>query len=113
MKLENFGPIKLFNLELQNPFRNVIYRYRINKANKKRNKDLNIINSLIVRNRNVENYEFKWDQLVWQEIWMYCKIGEQVTETELSSLCDQRGFDLTMNIYLTNMLKYIGLGKNL
>lgn len=115
MKLENFGPFKLLEIQWQNPFRNLIYKYRFNKAIKKRSKDRFLFYSLD-KNEEIkfpENYWFKWSQLVEQEIFMYIRLGKQVELKEFYDLCQRRKFYPEQIKYLREIIKYVGLGKNL
>ena len=59
-KLENFGPFRNLTVELQNPFRNLIYKYRFRKSVQFWNKNVENINKWINTNKSVENYAFKW-----------------------------------------------------
>jgi hypothetical protein len=52
---------------------------------------------------------FKWDQLVWQEIVMWAKIGEIVTPEDFEFICNRRDFNLTQRQYLKDLLTLIDL----
>ncbi len=82
------------------------------KAREKWNKDVNIIINYINSSKK-KDATFYWSQLVWQEITMYIKIGEQVRKDDFNWLVNRRGFDKDMINYLRNMLIYVGLGKNI
>lgn len=102
-----------------------LYRYRIKKAATKWDSaaDQAYIKKCIKEDESMipENPEpgesytlhrsFYWSQLVWQEIDMYARLGEQVDLEEFTSLCTRRGFTLNEQNYLYDMLKYIGLIK--
>lgn len=109
--IENYGFIKYLKIEFQNLFRNIIYKYRLKRAIKYWNKNLNFINRCIQYNKEKENYSFKWTQLIYQEGFMYCRIGKQVDRNELLELSKRRGFTEEMLCFLVNWVKYIGLGE--
>ena len=52
---------------------------------------------------------FKWNQLVWQEIDMWCRRGNKVSPSEVAWLSQRRGFSEQQKNYLVEMLKYLGL----
>lgn len=72
---------------------------------------------------------FKWNQLVWQEIWMWtelathsdafidyenCKIlCGQVKKEDFTDICERRGFNDNQVRFLRNTLKEIGIGEEL
>lgn len=89
-------------------FKKIVYNHRIKKAIKKWTDDVSLIAVMAKHN---EDGCFKWGQLVWQEIWMYAKLREQVDPKEFYELCKRRGFDQFMSEYLRIMLKHIGIGK--
>lgn len=111
--IQNWGFIKYCQIEFQNPFANLIYKFRLKKTCKYWNDNIEYINTCIKYNQDKENYSFKWTQLVNQEGFMYCKLGKQVEKRELLELCERRGFTEEMTCFLINWLKYIGIGKNL
>ena len=111
--INNWGFIKYLQIEFQNPFANWVCKYRCKKAAKRWNEDLDIINTLYIPISKKENPAFYWAQLVTQEIFMYIRLGKQVGPKEFNDLCERRGFDIDMKDYLKDMIKYVGLGKNL
>jgi hypothetical protein len=114
MKIENFGPINLLELKLQNPFRNFFYKQRRYKLTKFWNKQFDYIDNCIKiydKESNSTDGFFKWSQLVYQECWMYCKLGEKVNQKELDELSKERGFDIYMENFLKELLVYVNLWK--
>jgi len=95
---------------LDHQYKQYLFKKRITKAVKKWNKDLIYIQSQTLL---TENGEFKWGQLVWQEIDMYCRLGKIVDNEELDWLCQRRGFNVEMRMYLVCMLQHIGLYPSL
>ncbi len=85
---------------------------RLNKAIKKWNKDIGSIKIYMKLSQKDDPY-FYWKQLVWQEIDMYIKLGEQVTKEDFNCLIKRRGFDKYMINYLREMIIYVGLGKEI
>jgi len=63
----------------------------------------------IEMSENRDNLEFKWQQLVWQELLMWARLGKSVTEEEFLEICIRRGFDATQRNFLVAGLRYIGL----
>ena len=53
--------------------------------------------------------EFKWKQLVYQELFMWARIGDKVTDEEFEFIITRRGFTYNMISFLERGLKYIGL----
>lgn len=94
---------------MRNMYKEYIKRKRNKKAVIKWNNDLPEINKKI---KNEDDY-FKWNQLVWQEIWMFISLAEQVTEDDFLWICDRRGFTKDMANYLKEMLIHVGIGKSL
>lgn len=80
------------------------------KAVSKWNADIPLILAMA---KHHKDGEFYWSQLVWQEVHMYISLAEQVNPDEYKELCNRRGFDPMMREYLTGILRYIGLGRNL
>ena len=92
------------------PVKNLLYWYRHRKALKKWNTDVPFITKQI---GDSDDRAWKWSQLVWQEIWMWCKLGEQVSQDDFDFIADRRGFDGAMREYLHDMMCHVGLGKKL
>lgn len=81
------------------------YEERIDKAVEWWNERVPWIQEQIAKDRD-QNSQFKWTQLVWQEIQMYCKIGNV---EDLEELCRRRGFNKTQRIFLRKALGHVGL----
>lgn len=93
-------------------FKKKIYLHRINRAVRKWNSDIPYINECIEKESTEDNHRgFYWNQLVWQEINMYIRMGEKIAVNEFCWLCDRRGFTLLEQNYLQSMMQYIGLMK--
>ena len=93
-----------------------VEKYRTKKAIKLWNFNVDIINASVSREPDVNSKylaQFKWTQLVWQEITMYIMIASQVEVDELSTLCKSRGFSQEQKDFLIYILVAIGLGDNL
>jgi hypothetical protein len=99
-----------FTIRIPNPFARWQHRRRIVKATDKWNSSVDYIMS---EAKKTEDGSFKWSQLVWQEIWMYIGLGEQVEPSEFDTLCRRRGFTPAMRWYLQEMMIHVGLGKML
>ena len=52
---------------------------------------------------------FKWEQLVWQELSMWEKIGKKVSPSELDFMSNRRGFSQVQRDFLIEGLKVIDL----
>jgi hypothetical protein len=50
---------------------------------------------------------FKWNQLVWQEIWMWCKSTKRVSKQEFEQVCSIRKLDEKQVAFLEKALKYL------
>lgn len=80
---------------------------RFTKAVKWWNERIPYITERIKEDKDKDSM-FKWKQLVWQEIRMYCRIG-RVDRIELSDLCDRRGFNNVQRAFLEEALKHVEL----
>ena len=125
--LAGIGFLIGFNLETISKFvriywQSLWYKYRINKAINKWNKDIPYIQKCIDEDNKVlpeipegESYRthrlFYWQQLVWQEVKMYIRIGQPVDLKEFIQLCSRRGFTLNEQNYLRDLLRHVGLWK--
>lgn len=68
------------------------------------NNNVNNINQAI--DSSQDTFEaFKWTQLVWQEMWMWIKLGKKVSLAEFEEMCKTRGFDEKMRIFLCEFLR--------
>ena len=101
---------KEWTITIPNPLALWLVRRRAAKAARKWNADLGRIRSDAA---GTPDGEFKWGQLVWQEITMYTRLGEQVQPAEFEHLCERRGFTPAMRGYLREMLAHIGLDRQL
>jgi len=52
---------------------------------------------------------FKWEHLVWQELWMWEKLGEKVAPEDLDWMAQHRGFSPVQKDFLIEGLEVIGL----
>ena len=52
---------------------------------------------------------FKWNQLVWQEIWMWISLDDEVTEEELKEMSEIRGFNDKQEEFLREVLAALSL----
>ena len=96
--------------------RNWLKERRIRKRDKKAlakwNADLSWIGQKCAESDD-EYADFKWVQLVWQEIWMWSRQDKQVDLAEFNWICERRAFDPVMRTYLYEMVCYLGLGEGL
>jgi hypothetical protein len=97
-------------LDRLNLFKRWRIRRRMARACNKWNAELDHIK---VEMSKSEDAMFKWNQLVWQEVWMYIRLDEPVDPEEFRLLCDRRGFTPEMRYFLVDMLKHVGLGRRL
>lgn len=95
-----------------NPWKRFIYKRRIKAVCKKWNKSASYITARIQASED-PNAGFKWNQLVTQEIFMWCRLEKQVTLEEFEYISRMRGFDQHMRVFLTDLVKLAGLGKQL
>lgn len=109
--IQNWGPIKYLQIELQNPFANFIFRRRWNKYAQKWNSEYNQQEKLVKTYE--KNGELKVYQLVKQEIEMWIRLGKQVEPKDYTDICYRRRFNAETDFYLKTMLKYVGIGDNL
>lgn len=59
---------------------------------------------------NKDDSHFKWNQLVWQEIWMFASIAKPVERNQFKLLCERRGFNDTQVKFLEDAINYMGIG---
>ena len=52
---------------------------------------------------------FKWEQLVWQELWMWENIGKRVSPSQMDFMVNRRGFSKVQRDFLIEGLKVIEL----
>jgi len=99
--------------------KNELSQKSFDKLIQKWNEDISSgkMKSLVKESKNLkpedDNIEFKWVQLVWQELRMWSSIGEIVEFNDFADICFVRGFDKIMQHYMVETLKYMGLNKNL
>jgi hypothetical protein len=91
----------------------LLFNYRMTKATKYWNDSEALIKKNIEDFKNDENIFFKWDQLVWQEIWMFIKLHKQVTNEEILWLVNRRGYNKVQHKFLIEIMRHVGLGKKL
>lgn len=56
-----------------------------------------------------EEYVFKWVNLVQQEIVMWIRINKPVSQEEIDTMCEIRGFDNAMKSYLISAMQIVYL----
>ena len=94
----------------------LIYNHRMKKALKFWNKNIPMMLADVEESTKLDStkdHEFKWIQLVNQEIWFYCKRAEQIEIEDFNDLCFRRGFNENQKRFLIDLFKHAGLGKNL
>lgn len=101
---------KEYKFTIKNPPAVWLSNRRYAKVAKKWNSDLKQMN---IWAKETKDGLWKWDQLVWQEIIMWVSMNKQVGQKELDHICEIRGLDENMTDYLREMMKHIGLGKEL
>lgn len=47
----------------------------------------------------------EWNQLVWQEIWMWCKVAKYINEQEFVKICSIRKFNEQQVAFLKKALE--------
>ena len=52
---------------------------------------------------------FKWNEIIWQEILMYIRIGHPVHKSDIVRLCRRCRLDADMGAYIIEMLRYTWL----
>lgn len=125
--LAGIGFLMGFNLEtivkfIRARWQDHCFNNRIVKAINKWEKDIPYIKKCIDEDNKTlpvipkgESYRphrmFYWNQLVWQEIKMYIRLGKPVDLKEFIWLCDRRGFTLNERNYLKAVLQHVGLWK--
>ena len=85
-------------------------RRRMKKALLKWNENVEYITHCIEESSD-PNAGFKWTQLVWQEIIMWIRLREQVSQEDFDWIISRRGFDQKMVSYLKSTLTHVGLSK--
>jgi hypothetical protein len=108
IELVEQAKIKNFSL----PNLRIKQKIRLWFAIRKWNRDVPFISNCI-RTSTTDDAQFKWVQLVWQEIWMWIALGKQVPQKEFDLICDRRGFDDPMQKYLREMLRHVCMGSKL
>lgn len=53
---------------------------------------------------------FKWNQIVWQEIWMFASLGDPVSKGEFNDLCAIRGLNEKQKKFLSDAIDEMGMG---
>ena len=86
-------------------------RRRMKKAILKWNSNAEYITQCIEESSDPNDTGFKWTQLVWQEITMWIRLHEQVSQEDFDWITNRRGFDQKMIRYLKSTLTQVGLGK--
>jgi len=90
-----------------------LFRYRIKKAISYWKNHLDYIKNDLKENQRDEYDMFRWTDLVWQEIRMFCSIGKQVIPADIKWLVGRRGFNNNQELFLVSCTKEMGLGKKL
>lgn len=102
-----------FKIQIEYDGFDFIKDYRVRKAIRYWNNNLSYIEQDSKEHKEDEHYHFRWVQLVWQELKMYCIMGKQVDPVELEKLSEWRGFSPEQKSFLITCLKHVGLGKKL
>lgn len=98
-----------WRVTIPNPLAIALYRIRYWLAVRKWNRDIPWIQAHVLPGDGYDPGSlFSWSQLVWQEIWMWCKIG-YVTKLDFEWMCERRGFNATQRAYLEHMLNHLWL----
>jgi len=97
-------------IRLPNYLARLIFWLRMDRATTKWNRLIPKIIEWIERDTETDpNAAFKWQHLVWQEIAMWIRLGEKVDRVDFEALCDRRGFNARMRLYLEEHLRHVWL----
>jgi len=96
---------KQWTFTIVNPIARWRFKRRMVKAVKRWNESIApMISELPV------DEQLKWDQLVWQEIDMWIRIGEHaVVKREFEHVCERRKFNDTQRSVLRSMMAHVGM----
>lgn len=69
------------------------------------------INDILAHSTDLNSDSFNWNQLVWQEIWLYASMAKPISETkDFYPLCERRGFNKEQKDFLKEAIEYMGIG---